>query len=218
MTGPHRNASAGILLLTILALPPVRHALEASMLGHMLVQLPLLALGGGIAIHGLVGSAGWRAAGFNAGGIAGILAATFAMACWMLPRSLDAALTIPLVEAVKFVAVPTLIGGAFAVSWPLAHVIVRGVVWAHAVAMLLVLGWLYTVSPTRLCVGYRLDQQTTLGWAFLAAAATLAVVLAVWAFVGTGRNAAQPPNSTIRRLSGCTGRALPGNSAANFRI
>lgn len=218
MTGLHRNASAGILLLAVLALPPTRHALEASMLGHMLVQLPLLALGGWIVVHGFVGSGGWRAAGFNAGGIAGILTATFAMACWMLPRSLDTALTTPLVEAIKFAAVPMLVGGAFAVGWPLAHVIVRGLVWAHAVAMLLVLGWLYTVSPVRLCVGYRLDQQTTLGWAFLAAAATLAVLLSARAFVGPNRNETQPPNSTIRRFTGCTGRALPGNSAANFRI
>ena len=218
MTGPHRNSCAGVLLLAVLALPATRHALEASMLGHMLVQLPLLALAGGIAFNGIVGAAGWRANGFNAGGIAGILTATFAMACWMLPRSLDAALTMPLVETIKFAAVPALIGGGFAVSWPLAHVIVRGLVWAHAVAMLLVLGWLYTASPTRLCVGYRLDQQTTLGWAFLAAAAALAMVLAARAFVGAGRNEAQPPTRTIRRLRGCAGRALPGNSAANFRI
>lgn len=218
MTGPHRNVYAGVLLLAVLALPSTRHALEASMLGHMLVQLPLLALAGGIAIHGLAGSAGWRAAGFNTGGIAGILTATFAMACWMLPRSLDAALTMPLVEAIKFASMPILIGGAFAVSWPLAHVIVRGLVWAHAVAMLLVLGWLYTASPARLCVGYRLDQQAALGWAFLGAAMALAALLATRAFVGPNRNETQPPNSTIRRLRGCAGRALPGNSAANFRI
>ena len=184
MQGDTSTAAGGVLLLAVLALPPVAAALESSMTGHMVVQLPLLALGGGLIARGVAGAQGRPVAGYNAGGVAGLLLATFALACWMLPRSLDAALTDVAAETAKFVLLPLLVGAPLALSWPLAGPLVRGLVWAHLIAMLATLGWIYQAAPVRLCVGYRLDQQETLGWAMLIAAALVAVALAVRAFKG----------------------------------
>lgn len=176
--------ASGAALLVGLALPPVAGALESSMTGHMLVQLPLLALAGGLVARGLALPKGWSAAGYNADGVAGLLLATFALACWMLPRSLDAALTDLAAETAKFISLPLLVGALVAVSWPLAGPLVRGLVWAHLIAMLSTLGWVYQAAPVRLCIGYRLDQQESLGAALLATAALVALVLAIRALKG----------------------------------
>ena len=182
--GDTSTAAGGVALLAALALPPVAAALESSMTGHMVVQLPLLALGGGLIARGVAGAQGRPVAGYNAGGGAGLLLATFALACWMLPRSLDAALADVAVETAKFVLLPLLVGAPLALSWPLAGPLVRGLAWAHLIAMLATLGWVYQAAPARLCLGYRLDQQETLGWAMLIAAAMVATALAVRAFRG----------------------------------
>lgn len=176
-------ASAGVLY-GLLAAPPVTIALESSMVGHMLVQLPLLALAGGLAARGIAGPSGVLAGGFNAGGIAGLVAATLTAAVWMLPRSLDGALTSAVIEAAKFVTVPLFVGAPIGLSWPRAGVLVRGLAWAHLVAMQLTLGWLYLAAPVRLCLGYRLDQQSLLGAALLGTGAAVALFLAVRAFLG----------------------------------
>jgi hypothetical protein len=194
---PALIVAAGVLY-ALIASPPMVTALESSMVGHMLIQLPLLALAGGLAARGLVGQRGWSAAGLNANGIAGLVVATFAAVVWMLPRALDGALTNVAVEAAKFITVPVLVGAALALSWPLAGVLVRGLIWAHIVAMQLALGWLYLATPVRLCVSYRLDQQSMLGAAMLMAAGIIAVALTVGAFVG--------PRVAITRC--CASRAL----------
>lgn len=177
-----RSFAPGAALYALLAAPPVAAGLESAMVGHMLVQLPLLAVAGALMAHAFVGHAGWAAGGANAGGVAGLLLAGFATACWMLPRALDAALSDPVVEAAKFVTVPLFVGAPIAASWPRTGAITRGLVWAHVIAMLLVLGWLYLSAPVRLCVNYRFDQQTMLGTVSLALALALAAFLAVKAF------------------------------------
>lgn len=194
-------ASAGVLC-GLLAAPPVTGALESSMVGHMLVQLPLLALAGGLVARGLAGPCGWSVSGFNAGGIAGLITATLAAAVWMLPRSLDDALTSAAIEAAKFVTVPLLVGAPIALSWPRAGVLVRDLVWAHVIAMQLTLGWLYLVAPVRLCLGYRLDQQSLLGAALLGTAVAVAVFLVVRAFVGPSAKEPGVGESEVNRAHG----------------
>lgn len=101
-----------------------------------------------------------------------------ALAFWMLPRSLDMALANPAMEFAKFVSLPLLVGLPLALSWSRLPSIGRGFIAANLVSMLVVLGWLYLVSPMRLCNYYLLDQQRVLGWALLLLAAA---VLVVWA-------------------------------------
>ena len=54
---------------------------------------------------------------FNAGGVTGILGASFVMALWMLPRLLDLARLDSSADAIKFISAP-LAGFAVALSWP----------------------------------------------------------------------------------------------------
>ena len=167
----------GLALIVILALPPVRTGLEAAMVGHMLVQLPLLALGGWWCVRALPEP--WRARlqAYNGHGLPGILLVLFGVAFWMLPRSLDAALSAPVVEAAKFVTLPMLVGAPLALSWPRLHPVAKGFVFANALSMLGVLGWLYRESPVRLCNFYLIDQQTLAGNGLLILAGAL---LASW--------------------------------------
>lgn len=180
----------GLLLYGVLCVPPVAAGLEGSMLGHMLVQIPLLALAGGLLARAAAGGRPAALAGFNAGGLPGLLVALFAAAVWMLPRMLDAALQSPPAEMAKFVTVPLLVGAPLALSWPLLASVARGFVWANLVSHAVVLGWLYSASPNRLCARYLLDQQATLGAALLIGAAALGSALAWRAFAGIPVNPA----------------------------
>ncbi len=175
----------GLLLYVVLCLPPVAAGLEGSMLGHMLVQIPLLALAGGLVARAAAGGRPAALAGCNAGGFPGLFVALFAAAVWMLPRMLDAALASPLTEAAKFATVPLFVGAPLALSWKLLPTVARGFVWANLISHAAVLGWLYSVSPNRLCTRYLLDQQATLGAALLIVAASLAIALAWRAIAGT---------------------------------
>ncbi|TAL74250.1 MAG: hypothetical protein EPN79_00730, partial [Burkholderiaceae bacterium] len=68
--------SAGAILWAVLAAPPVRHALEATMTLQMLVQIPLLALAGGWLALGMPVRLGRALARWNEGGISGLLLAS----------------------------------------------------------------------------------------------------------------------------------------------
>lgn len=155
---------------------PLRLPLESSMALHMLVQLPLL------------GVAGWqlwplmqaRLASFlqrwDPYGIAGLLAASMTVMLWMLPRSLDAALNEPRVDAMKFATMIMLVGMAMRWSWPRLSMVIRGVVWSNLIAMLLVMSWLLIAAPVRVCNNYGVAQQTLAGYALLA----ISLVLSLW--------------------------------------
>jgi hypothetical protein len=153
----------------------VRHALEASMTAQMLVQLPLLAgvgylLGLGLALPVRVAAS---LASWNHRGVTGFVLASLAGAYWMLPRLLDASVTDPAIAAIKFVSVPLLVGLALAQSWPRSGFVVRGVFLLELIATLFRLGWLYLVSPLRLCNNYLLDDQQRLGQILIAVGAIL---------------------------------------------
>jgi hypothetical protein len=166
-------APAAAILFLALVLPPVRHALEASMTLQMLLQLPLLAAVGyllGLAIPERVGAS---LAGWNHRGITGLVLASLASAYWMLPRLLDASVTEPAIDAAKFLSVPLLVGLPLALSWPCASFVVRGVFVLELLATLFRLGWLYLISPLRLCNNYLLDDQQRLGQILIAVGAIL---------------------------------------------
>ena len=199
---------AGLALYLVLVAPPIAAWLERTMAGHMLLQVPLLALAGGLVARGIFGRHGAGLAGFNAAGIAGLLVAVFVAAVWMLPRTLDAALRDPLVEAAKFTSVPLLIGAPLALSWPLLPPVARAFVWANVISHAAVLGWLYRAAPDRLCARYLFDQQATVGAVLLIIAAVLLFALASYAIAGSpwqGRTVgaasielAHPPLGDIR--------------------
>jgi hypothetical protein len=169
-------------LFVVLALPAMRHVLERVMIIHMLVQIPLLAVAGGLVVLGVPESAKARLAAWNGRGVPGILLALMASSWWMLPRALDAALAEPSMEAAKFISLPLLVGAPIALSWHHLPGIGRGFVIANVLPMWAVVGWLYVAAPTRVCNFYLIDQQVTAGFGLLGASVALALASGLLAF------------------------------------
>lgn len=171
--------TAGIALASIglLALPPLRAWLEASMVRHMLVQIPLLVAFGAAAVGALPATRRRRLGDALGGPVACALIAAFASTWWMLPRALDAALAEAAVETAKFVSLPLLVGAPAALAWTRFGLIGRGFVWTNLASMLLFLGWLYVAAPVRVCNSYLADDQLRVGWLLVEAGGTL---FAVW--------------------------------------
>jgi len=170
LADPGRSLLAASALWLALATPPARAWLEASMTLHMLVQLPLLAgIGyymGRVWLQSPPDGSAARALGgvqsFNAGGITGLLGATFVMVLWMLPRFLDLARLDAPVDALKYLSV-TAAGVAVALSWPRLPAIARAVVHLEVIATLFRFGWGYLAAEERLCLAYLAGDQQRAG-------------------------------------------------------
>lgn len=185
-------AAAGLWL--VLGAPPLRAWLESSMALHMLVQLPLLAaLGyalGWAWLRSRPTGAAARVLGtvqsFNAGGVTGILAASFVMVLWMLPRCLDLARLDIEADALKFLSV-TAAGAAVALSWPRLPAIARAVVHLEVIATLFRFGWGYMAAEERLCLAYLADDQQLTGLLLMYIGAAWAAAVAWRPFFGLPR-------------------------------
>ena len=158
--------AAGIILLCWW----FRDEFERDPVTHVLLQLPLLALAGALIAKTLLEDKDWLQSPWLKGGLAPVLIAIFAIAFWMLPRSIDGALVNPSMEIAKFITVPLLIGAPLAIGWPRAHPLLRGFLKAEAVSMLAVMAFLYTHAPIRICNAYLVSDQERLGHGFLLAA------------------------------------------------
>ena len=156
--------------------------LERDPLTHVLLQLPLLALAGGMIAQALAQpklrskSSDRSSPAWMKGGLPLILVAIFTIAYWMLPRSIDAALLDPEMELLKFITVPCLIGAPLAIGWGRAHPLLRGFLKAQTISMLAVMAFLYTHAPIRICNVYLVADQERLGVGFLIAAVTCALL------------------------------------------
>ncbi len=188
---PRWHPWLGLALWVVLALPPVRHVLEATMTLQMLVQIPLLAVAGRWLAPLLMRRVVDVLSGWNRSGITGIVLVSLTGVLWMLPRMLDAALENPWVALAKFASVPLLIGVPLAISWPQAGFVVRGVWLVEIVAMTFRLGWLYLVSPVRLCSNYLLSDQQQLGKIMLAVGVAICLLLA-WKLMWGGSQVESP--------------------------
>ncbi|MDP3758987.1 MAG: hypothetical protein Q8R01_00560 [Ramlibacter sp.] len=172
---PPRLTAAAAALLVLLALPPLRQALEAGMTTHMLVQYPLLAMCGAMLAHALPPR--WRALcdRWNGYGVSGLLAAALVLAVLMIPRVLDLALVDARVEAAKWLAL-LLCGAALRLSWRPAGLLVQGFFLGNILPMTVVAGHLFQDTPVRLCNAYLLDDQVRLGRGLVWIAAAVAAV------------------------------------------
>lgn len=184
-----RLCLVGAVLWVALAIPPVRYALESRMTLQMLVQIPLLGLAGWLLAQQTRGWFDQKFSAWNYLGISGLLLASLTGVVWMLPLAMDAALDDPRFTVLKFFSVPLLIGAPVALSWPRAGFVVRGVFLAELIATALRLGWLYLVSPVRLCSNYLLGDQQLLGKLLLAVGFTIMLFVAwklMWGHVEIG--------------------------------
>ncbi len=156
-------AWAGPALLALLIAPPLRPWLEASLVGHMLVQIPLLVVAGALLARSL--PAAWRRGigRLDRSGLAGLLLALFVVAYWLLPRNLDAAVLDAGTGWAKIVTLVLLAGLSLGLSARYIPLLVRGVLWVKGTAMFFVMGWLYREAPDRLCNAYLIGEQQLLG-------------------------------------------------------
>ena len=190
----NRRLWRGLALWCVLGLPPVRHALEASMTLQMLAQIPLLALAGWWLRPLLPDRVVEELAGWNRNGISGIVLVSLAAMVWMLPRAMDASLDVAWVELAKFASVPLLVGLPLSLSWPGAGFVVRGVFLVEVIATAFRLGWLYLASPQRLCSNYLLGDQQWLGKIMLGIGAVIGLTVAwnlIWGRMTVGRTASR---------------------------
>lgn len=184
-------AAAGAALLALLALPPVREAMESRMAAHMLLQFPALIAAGALLAGGCPDAVRGRIARWNALGLAGLSASAAVLALSMIPRLLDLALADARIDAVKWLAL-LLCGAALRWSWRPAGLVVQGFFLGNVLPMTAVVGIVYQDAADRLCNGYRLDEQTFVG----ASLVWLSIAVAVaWlaqvgrASIATGREA-----------------------------
>ena len=162
-------ALIAVLIIVVLAMPPAREALEGTMILHMLVQIPLLAVAG--SIGALAIPRRWRASvtSWNRFGITGTLVAVIVSTWWMVPRALDGAISSGAMELFKFVSLPLLVGAPLALSWRELPFVGKGFLLANILPMWAVVGWLYVAAPTRVCNYYLVDQQVIAGYGLIAA-------------------------------------------------
>lgn len=166
-----------LALWGLLALPPVRYWLEASMTRHMIVQMPLLVAIGSVLAHSLSRQQRCRIVAAAGGPLALLTLASFASTYWMMPRALDLAVASGAADAVKFVTLPLLVGLPLALAWRPLGVLGRGFVWTNLISMLVFIGWLYIAAPLRVCNSYLVDDQARAGWWMVYAAAG---IFATW--------------------------------------
>lgn len=181
-TPMHLWVSIGCVAFLILG--PLAAALEMSMVTHVLGLYPLLiAIGFGIGFRYFKPLASCTSA-INRGGIAGLLLITFTAFFWMIPRWMDASLLDWRIALAKYVSLIFLIGLPLVVSWHRMHPVTRGMFKIEFLSMLLRLGWLFLISPDRLCNNYLLNDQANLGWGLLIVGFSLAVTWAIPVFFG----------------------------------
>ncbi len=188
-SSPATSGIAAAALWTALALPAARSVLEAEMVRQMTLQLPLLGITGVLTALALrAREPRWLREADRSGAV-GVTLALFAIAFWMLPRSLDAALAAPRMEAAKLITVPLLAGVPLASSWRRLPALARGFLAANFLSMLGTVGALYLAAPVRLCAYYRLDQQAAAGRGLIVLAGMLGLVCLLGAVIGWPREA-----------------------------
>lgn len=181
-----RIAAAGAIALACYGADPW---LVADPVRHVALQLPLLGLAGWLVTPRTLGRQ-WRWAD---GGFAPLLLALFGVIFWMLPRSIDGAISDPWMMTAKFVTVPA-VGAALRLGWPRAHPLLRGFVKTQTISMAGFMAFLFTYAPARLCNNYLIDDQWRLGHAFLWWAIALAIGWSAQLFIVRPNARAPPPS------------------------
>jgi len=153
------------------------------MIFHMHMQMPLLVAAGFLMAPFFQKKLPSFFEKYNLDGVPGILLFMIVMFFWNVPRTMDDALTIPLVEVFKFIVLPFLAGVPLRDSW--RKLTER---WKNATLIMFMIvytatGILYIASPVQLCNNYLVKEQITLGWGFITIAAAILIYLIQLLFV-----------------------------------
>jgi len=170
-------------ILSAMILMSLARWFEQSLVVNILIGYPMLVYFGYIYGRELTQYRLVRAILDNIGGIPGVLIATFTLAFWMVPRWVDASVTHYEIGIIKYLCLIFLVGGTVGCSWSKMHFITRAVLKIEFLTMLFRLGWIYVISPDRLCNNYLLGEQVLLGKSFLAIGLLLTIALCLPLFV-----------------------------------
>ncbi|MBS4209417.1 hypothetical protein [Bacillus sp. FJAT-50079] len=178
-----RQSFYGLLLYLFLITPPVAHVMESIMIVHMHMQMPLLIIAGFLMGKFFQNKFPRFIEKWNGNGVPGILLFIIIFVYWMIPRTMDEALTVWTVELFKFISLPFLAGVPFRDSWRKLELTGKSIIFVSFTAMFIGLGWLYIRSPVQLCNNYLLIEQITLGWGFLLTAICMIVYMIYMTFM-----------------------------------
>lgn len=162
-----RQSLYGLIVLLLLALPPMRTLLESYMAFHMHMQMMLLFISGVMMAPLFQRYLPKLFNHFNRTGIPGVILCLIIIIYWMIPRTMDEALEIWYIELFKFVSLPLFAGVAIRDSWMKIKEFGQVVVLAIIGIIFSVMTYLYIFSESTLCNNYLMVDQKTVGWGFL---------------------------------------------------
>ncbi|MBT2640034.1 hypothetical protein [Bacillus sp. ISL-39] len=173
----------GLVLLIGLMLPPVANLMESVMIIHMHMQMPMLVIAG--FFMGLFFQQRFPHffSKYNQDGIPGIFLFIIIMGYWMLPRTMDEALTVNSIEFFKFISLPFLAGVPLRDSWKKLSKNRKNYTIGFFTLAFLGMGWLYIQANDQLCNNYLVVDQIILGWGFITMAICMVVYLVYTAVV-----------------------------------
>ncbi|WP_171046385.1 hypothetical protein [Lentibacillus cibarius] len=175
----------GMLLFIFLVLPPVATIMESIMIVHMHMQMTLLVISGLLMGRFFQLKFPQFFSKWNHNGIPGILLFAVIWSYWMVPRAMDEALTIQMVELFKFVSLPFLAGVPLRDSWKKIGSVGQKVVFGFLIIVFSVMAWLYIGADSQICNNYLQVEQQTLGWGSLFIGALLLVYVIQLFFIDT---------------------------------
>jgi hypothetical protein len=167
----------GLFLLIGLMLPPVARLMESVMIIHMHMQMPMLVIAGFFMARLFQQRFPSFLDKYNQNGVPGILLFIIIISYWMLPRTMDEALTVQSVEIFKFISLPFLAGVPLRDSLKKLSKPWKNNIITLFTVMFLGMGWLYIQSNSQLCNNYLVNDQIILGWGFITMAICMVIYL-----------------------------------------
>ncbi len=157
----------GLLLFIFLILPPVAAIMESVMIVHMHMQMTLLVISGLLMGRFFQLKFPRFFSKWNANGIPGILLFVIIWSYWMVPRAMDEALTMQMVELFKFGSLPFLAGVPLRDSWKKIGAAGQKVIFGFLVIMFSLMALLYIGADSQICNNY-LEVEQKNAWLGLA--------------------------------------------------
>ncbi|MFD1848485.1 hypothetical protein [Oceanobacillus bengalensis] len=161
-----KKTGFAFVLYILMIISPIRNFIESIMIAHMLIQLPLLIFVGWLIGHFIVEKFHSLFNSWNINGVPGMIIVVFITMYWMIPRTLDEALTIGFMEVFKFTSLPVA-GVILFDSWRRIGDLGKSFIFLNYLSMFGLMAWLYIDSPIQICNNYLTGQQRILGWGFL---------------------------------------------------
>lgn len=178
------------LLAAALSATPARRLIEQSMVWHMVIQMPMLVLGGWLVMRHIANKrVSHLLATWNRYGLTGFIGAQAIVAYWMLPLAIDRAVVLPQIDALKLVSLFTC-GAMLRHSVERSPAVLQLFFVGYTVSMMTWLGIYFATTDLRLCNAYSLESQTSAGRGIMVLGIALGCVWAIsaiWQVKGSWR-------------------------------